>query len=133
MEKFVRKIVKDIIKEYISRSELKDVEDYVDNIFSDINVDVEFSRHFADRVNDPRNRKEIEPEELEKTFEKTRFKHSDSILNMKNDDEAVINDKFSDLNIPFAISNQKNGDKKLVGKTIMRKKDFMSSNPKLKV
>ena len=132
MEQEIRKIVRDVIKEYVSRKDLRDIENYADSLFSDIGVDVELSSHFADRVNDPRNKKEIEPEELERTFEKTRFKHSNTITNMK-DQEAVINDRSTDINIPIAVSKTVDGVKSLVGMTIMRKKDFLSSSPKLKV
>ena len=49
-----------------------------------------------------------------------------------NNFEAVINDVANDVNIPFVI-NDRSKDKEMVTKTIMRKKDFKSNDPKLKV
>lgn len=133
MENKIRKITRQVLKEFISKRELEAIENYADAIFSDIDVDVEFSKHFLDRVNDPRNKKEIKPEELEDVFTKTRSKHGDKIAKMKDYEEAVINDTHSDINIPFASSTNKKGKKEVVNKTIMRKKDFLTTNPKLKV
>ena len=42
----------------------------------------------------------------------------------------MINDMKTDVNMPFAL-NLKGGDLELVAKTIMRKKNFQTRNPKL--
>ena len=44
--------------------------------------------------------------------------------------QAVLNDMRTDVNMPFAL-NLKGGELELVAKTIMRKKDFKTRNPKL--
>ena len=64
----MKKLIKQKLLEYLTQSELKSVEQNADNLFSDVNIDFDFTNHFIDRVNDPRNGKEIEPEELNNLF-----------------------------------------------------------------
>ena len=45
------------ISEDISRSDLDQIERYADKLFAAVGIDVEFTRHFLDRVNDERNKK----------------------------------------------------------------------------
>lgn len=132
MNKSIRKIVRETLNEYMTTKDLMAVEDYVDDLFSDLNVDVHFSQHFKDRVNDPRNKKDIEPIEIEMAFEKAKEDYGDDISNMNDDEEAVITDVDTDLNIPFHIDRE-DDNIDLKTKTIMRKRDFKSTTPKLKV
>ena len=46
------------------------------------------------------------------------------------DAEAVINDMKTNINMPFVL-NLKGNELELVAKTVMRKKDFKTSGPKL--
>ena len=46
------------------------------------------------------------------------------------DAQAVLSDMKTDINMPFVL-NLKGGELELVAKTVMRKKDFKTSNPKL--
>ena len=43
----------------ISKTDLDNVEKYADRLYKAVGVDVEFTRHFLDRVNDARNKKQI--------------------------------------------------------------------------
>ena len=53
---------------------------------------------------------------------------------MDDKSEAVLNDLQTDVNLPFVLKwNKKQKEFELVAKTIMRKKDFKTSDPKLKV
>ena len=45
----------------IKKSDLDQIEKYADRLFASLDIDVEFTRHFLDRVNDQRNRKQITP------------------------------------------------------------------------
>ena len=48
--------------------------------------------------------------------------------------QAVIADMNSDVNIPFVLTiDKKNNELDLIAKTVMRKKDFKTSNPVLRV
>ena len=133
MENKIRKIIRQIlIKEYITPKNLKSVEDYANDLFSTVGVDVEFTRHFLDRVNDIRNGKDITPEELKWLYQKAYDKYSGKISKIPVGKEAVLTDLDTQINIPFVMNwDDESKEKDMIGKTIMRKKDFKSYNPKL--
>ena len=58
-------------------------------------------------------------------------KHGKKIPKLDPDTQAVVKDMKRDINMPFVINIDKNGMLNLVAKTIMRKKDFRTRNPKL--
>lgn len=118
----------------ISQSDLKQIEDYADRLFKSLKIDIEFTRHFLDRVNDARNVKQITSDELIALFRKTYNTHGKKISKLGPDAEAVIADMQSNVNLPFVLKwDRDNEELDLVAKTVMRKKNFMTSNPKLKV
>jgi len=114
----------------IKKSDLDQVEKYADRLFASLGIDVEFTRHFLDRVNDKRNIKQITPAELTRLFKQSFKKHGKKIAQLGPDAEAVINDMKTDINMPFVL-NLKGGELELVAKTVMRKKDFKTSGPKM--
>lgn len=118
----------------LTPSDLKDVEKFADRLFAKLNIDVEFTKHFADRANDPRNHKQINPAELVRLFKKTSRAHGKQIAQQKGGFEAVLNDIVTDLNLPFVLQwDAKNHELDLIAKTIMRKKDFKTSDKKYQV
>lgn len=121
-----------LTEKFITKSDLDAVEKYADKIFAKVGIDVEFTRHFLDRVNDERNKKQITSAELTRLFKQTYAKHGKKIPSMGPDAEAVIKDMRTDINMPFVL-NFKNGELELVAKTIMRKKNFKTPNPELAV
>ena len=48
----------------ITKSDLNQIERYADRLFAAVGIDVEFTRHFMDRVNDARNQAQITSSEL---------------------------------------------------------------------
>ena len=114
----------------ITKSDLDQLEKYADRLFGAVGIDVEFTRHFLDRVNDERNKKQITTAELTRLFKQSFKKYGKKIAQLGPDAEAVLNDMRTDVNMPFAL-NLKGGELELVAKTIMRKKDFKTRNPKL--
>jgi len=114
----------------VKKSDLDQVEKYADRIFASLGIDVEFTRHFLDRVNDKRNVKQITPAELTRLFKQSFKKYGKKIAQLGPDAEAVINDMKTDINMPFVL-NLKGGELELVAKTVMRKKDFKTSGPKM--
>ena len=122
-----------ILKEnFITRSDLAQIEKYADKLFAKVGVDVEFTRHFLDRVNDERNRKQITVQELIRLFKQTYAKHGRKIPQLGPDAEAVIKDMRTDINMPFVLNwNPRQQEFELVAKTIMRKKNFRTPNPEL--
>ena len=111
------------ISEDFKRSDLDQVEKFADKALAPI--DVEFSNHFFDRVLDPRNGKMISAAELVSFFKRLAQKKPTFIDFLKKYREFVTTNKTYDLNIPFVkMAN------KLVAKTIMRKADFKTPDPK---
>jgi hypothetical protein len=113
---------------------LAQVEVFADRIFAKVGIDVEFTKHFLARANDKRNGKEINVAELTRLFKQTYKKHGKKIPELGKDAQAVLTDTQTQLNLPFVLKwDEKNKEFDLISKTIMRKKDFKTSNPKLKV
>jgi hypothetical protein len=114
----------------VKKSDLDQIEKYADKIFASLGIDVEFTRHFLDRVNDSRNVKQITSAELTRLFKQSYKKYGKKIAKLGPDAEAVINDMKTNINMPFVL-NLKRGELELVAKTVMRKKNFQTSGPKL--
>ena len=64
---------------FVTASDLNQVEKYADRLFAKVGVDVEFTRHFVDRVNDERNKKQISVAELVRIFNKVYQKFGKAI------------------------------------------------------
>ena len=121
------------LTERVSPAELKDVEKLADRLFAKLDIDVEFTRHFKDRVNDARNKPMITQDELNNMFKKAFYGAGKKIAAMDKGAEAVLNDVQKDLNLPFVLRwDDKNKEFDLVSKTIMRKKDFKTPGKKIR-
>jgi cytidyltransferase-like protein len=121
-EKDDKKEIKKIVE--MSRQNLDKIEKYAEKQLSP--EDIEFTRHFFDRLNDPRNGKEISDAELVGFFKRlSRFKKKFKEF-LEKYEQIVVKDKRSNINIPFLKqANQ------IIAKTIMRKSNFKTSNPTL--
>jgi hypothetical protein len=109
----------------MAKSDLDQVEKYADQQLSP--EDIELGRetdHFFQRLNDPRNGKQITPAELTGFFKRLAKNKKKFLEFVKQYKEFVVKDKRTNINIPFmTVAN------KLIAKTIMRKDDFKSSTP----
>ena len=47
------------LREEISQGEFNQIERFADRLFAKVGIDVEFTRHFLDRVNDARNKNRL--------------------------------------------------------------------------
>ena len=121
------------VDEDVSKSDLDQVEKYADKLFAAVGIDIEFTRHFLDRVNDERNKKPISTAELVRLFRLTYKKYGKKISKMSPDAEAVIHDMETDVNMPFVLNVERGGMIDLVAKTVMRKKNFKTKDQKLEV
>ena len=120
------------INESVTQSELDLVEDYADRLFKELGLDVEFSKHFRERVNDPRNLKPITPAELIGLFKRAYLKSGKRISEMPPSAEAVIHPMRTDINTPFVVEfDTRSRELDLVMKTIMRKRGFQTTNDKI--
>ncbi len=121
---------KSSIREEVTQSNLDEIERYADKLFSTLGIDVNFTRHFVDRVNDTRNVKPITPAELTRLFKQEFKRWGKPIAQMGPDSEAVMKDMQTDINMPFVLKWDRDSQElDLVAKTIMRKQDFKSPDP----
>ena len=116
----------------VTQNQLDTLESVLDKVFSKVGIDVEFTRHFIDRVNDERNVTPISIKELAMLFKKEFIKYGKPIAQLGPDAQAVMKDLETDINIPFVL-NWNGEELELVAKTVMRKKDFKSSNKEFAV
>jgi len=120
----------ELISEDVSQGQLNDLEKFGDRLLKKFNIDIEFTRHFADRMNDKRNDPAIKVTELQRLFKKI-AKNKGKDVKKHGDAEAVLKDMQSDLNLPVVV-NYKNGKFEVVNKTIMRKKNFKTNGPEIR-
>tara|TARA_A200000159_G_scaffold112274_1_gene105341 strand:- start:1517 stop:3007 length:1491 start_codon:yes stop_codon:yes gene_type:complete len=124
----------DEIEQPITNAQLNALEKALDNLFSSLNIDVEFTRHFIDRANDDRNGQQITMPELVNLFKKEYKRWGKPIAQLGPDAEAVMKDLESNINIPFALRwDRDNEELDLIAKTVMRKKNFKTSNKEFPV
>ncbi len=113
----------------MAKSDIDDVEQFADKNLAP--YDFEFGKetdHFFQRINDPRNGKEITKPEMIGFFKRLmRNKKAFDYFTEKYL-EFVISDKRTNINIPFI-----NMANRLIAKTIMRKPSFKSPDPVLQV
>lgn len=115
--------------EDVTQADLNQLEQFADKLFGKVGIDVEFTRHFLDRVNDERNNKPITPAELTRLFKQEYKRYGKPIAKMGPDKEAVMKDLQTNLNLPFAlVYDRQNNELDLIAKTIMRKDDFKTPN-----
>ena len=117
----------------ITKKQLDTIERFADKLWAKVGLDIEFTRHFLDRVNDARNKKQITGGEIQRLFRQSYRKHGKKIAALGKGAEAVIKDMETDINMPFVLQIDKGGELDLVAKTVMRKKDFKTSNKKFTV
>lgn len=113
----------------ISFSQIKDLEKFGDSLLNKYGIDIEFTRHFGDRLNDTRNKPSIKVSEVQELFKKIERDHAEKIKKIT--DEAVLVDMQSKLNLPFVIK-VRNGKIEVVMKTIMRKSNFLTPDEKIR-
>lgn len=116
----------------ITRAQLDALERVADKVFGKLGIDIEFTHHFLDRVNDERNQKQITIRELGQLFAKEYQRWGGTISGMAVDAQAVMKDLSSAINIPFVL-NKDGKEKDLVAKTVMRKKNFTTPDKTLPV
>lgn len=118
----------------ITQADIDQLEIFADRLFAKVGIDVEFTRHFLDRVNDERNVRKITMSELTRLFKQEFKKWGKKIAQLGPDAEAVMKDMTTDINMPFALRwDQNNQELDLIAKTVMRKNNFKTSNPEFAV
>jgi len=120
----------------LTTEHMKAFEKFVDKMFEKFNIDFDFTKHFRERMTDSRNDPCIDMKELAAMIQKIykKYQGGDKSLSKFVDAEAVVKDIQSNLNMPIAVEyNRKDDELNVIAKTIMRKKNFSTPNPVLKV
>jgi len=109
----------------MAKADMDAVEKYADSQMSPEDIELgKESDHFFQRLNDPRNGKEISPAELTGFFKRLAKNKKKFLEFLKQYREFVVTDNRSKINIAFLkVAN------KLIAKTVMRKADFKSATP----
>ena len=130
----LEKMYKDTYMEDVTQPQLNALEKAVDKVFGQVGIDVEFTRHFLDRANDARNGQPISIKELAMLFKKEYQRWGKPIAQMGPNAQAVLKDLESDINVPFVLQwDRENNELDMIAKTVMRKKDFRTSNKEFPV
>lgn len=99
-----------------------------------IGIDVRFSRHFADRVNDPRNGKDITVEEIARLFSEVYKEHGRILQQLGPAAEVLLTDLSTKLNVPVVFDWDRTEEElDMVAKTIMRKNNYKTHTKTLPV
>lgn len=115
---------------FITQTEMRELEKFADELLKVYGIDVEFTRHFGDRMSDERNVPCIKVSELKDFFRKI---YANKGIKIKGNTgiEAVLNDIQRKLNMPVIIDKKRDGEVEVLFKTIMRKNDFKTPNRKI--
>jgi len=115
---------------------LQRIQDWINEIWRRIGVDVYLggkTAHFYQRLNDARNGQQISLCEIQKIFMQVYQKYGKMIAKQKTELEAVMQDLETKINIPFVLDVTPEGKIQLRPKSILRKSNFTSPDPKLPV
>lgn len=125
--------LKEIVIE-MSFANVVNLENQVTQLFNDIGLRVQFSKHFKDRVDNNYGRESsVTEDEILKMFLQLKRRYGRQLFNAKNRPKefiGLLKDASTNLNIPFSIDYDKvyNGLHKLNAITIMRKKNFQNDS-----
>jgi hypothetical protein len=118
----------------LSQNDLDQLETFADKMFAKVGIDVAFTDHFLDRVNDERNIRQITASELTRLFKQEFKRYGKPIAQLGPDAEAVMKDMQTNINMPFVLRwDPRNEELDLIAKTVMRKKNFHSPDPEFTI
>ena len=114
----------------ISWEELRHVEKYLNGVWKHLGIDFELTRHFFERVNDPRNKKPITATELVKIFTDAYKKYGKMIAGKVTPEtektfDSVLTDLSTKINSPVVVEwDKKARELVMKAKTVMRVNHF---------
>jgi len=123
-------ITKDLTEGILSEIPMADliqIDKYADKQLNPVDI-VITDKHFMDRLVDPRNIKPISSAELIGFFKRLSRKKREFIEFLNKYKEIVAKDSLTNINIPFMKKANR-----AIAKTIMRKQNFMSPDPKFNI
>ena len=117
----------------VTWNDLKRLETVLDAMFRSASLDIAFTKHFLERMNGSRGYGgTVSIPEIQDAFRKTYGKYAQQIKAHPADWKAIILDVGKELNMPFTLEWD-GRMKKMVMLTAMKKRNFMSNDPKLPV
>ena len=120
--------------EDLSQADVDSIARFADKLYKKLGIDVTFTKHFMDRVNDKRNGKPISGAELVRLFKKEYERWGKDVAQMGPDMEGTFKDLTTDINLPFVLRWDRDEEElDLVAKTVMRKKNFKTDNQEFPV
>ncbi len=120
--------------EDLSQSDVDGIARFADKLYKKLGIDITFTKHFMDRVNDERNGKPISGAELVRLFKKEYERWGKDVAQMGPDMEGTFKDLTTDINLPFVLRWDRDEEElDLVAKTVMRKKNFKTDNQEFPV
>lgn len=114
----------------ITPEQLNALEKHLDAIWGHLKIDFDFTQHFFERVNDPRNKKQITIGELNKIFTDVYQKYGSMIANKVKPEtegkfDSVLTDSGTKVNSPVVlIWDKKRRRLEMKAKTVMRVNHF---------
>lgn len=122
------------LDEELSQADVDAIARFADKLYKKLGIDVTFTKHFMDRVNDERNGKPISGAELVRLFKKEYERWGKQVAQLGPDVEGTFKDLTTDINLPFVLRWDRDEDElDLVAKTVMRKKNFKTWNQEFPV
>ena len=122
------------VNEDLSQADVDSIARFADKLYKKLGIDITFTKHFMDRVNDERNGKPISGAELVRLFKKEYERWGKDVAQMGPDMEGTFKDLTTDINLPFVLRWDRDEEElDLVAKTVMRKKNFKTDNQEFPV
>jgi len=109
------------------KADLEKIDKFADTQLKPIDVDLT-GAHFFARLNDPRNKKEISVAELVRFFKQLGRNKKEFLSLLDKYKSLVATDDKTNINIPFMKKSNR-----AIAKTVMRKRDFKSSDKKITI
>lgn len=125
----------------LTSEEFKALHQHLDHIWKHLGIEIDFTKHFVERANDPRNKKQITVCELEKLFTDVATKYGTMIANKVKPEsdsafDSVLTDISTKVNSPVIVEWDKQKRRlRLYAKTVMRVNHFYAheGQPRLTV
>lgn len=139
MKKFKDFIIEFAAKEdgnpEISKKELNAIEKELDSLFKNLKIDIEFTKHFHERLNDPRNGKQVTINELVGVYLSLYTKYGKKLSKTSGSEGSIpelVKSINTNINIPVQVEYDKNKrEVVIVAKTLMRKKNWKTKDKKI--
>ena len=96
--------------EEVSSGELDAAEAFANRALSKFNIEVNFTRHFRERINHPRNEPMITGAEIIRLFRRAAKQHGNRLKNLQPGIEILLRDTGTKINISVSVEQRKDED-----------------------